>query len=263
MVFLYSVQSASEMADLTAEYNGSTSMRGVRGMLGFLAEEVMSSEGSADAESVGEVVTAMSLGRIVPAIVGSYGRQWRVMGVTACAVACRRCVRPDCATESCAAGARAEVWGRRCGHNARRGGVSGARIVTMESRCVSVMFGDGDLMRRAAVKAYADIQVVGLRLGEVDRRGATSGVPSACIDTTDRHGRSVTKHPSCTIFIQRTTRLEQSIFQLMRIHPFSTHFTHAYSSSCTSSHSIPFAILPTIPGGFFLLYTNGTEKVAK
>lgn len=52
----------------TAVYRGSTSMRGLRGMLGFLVTSVWSDVrlGRLLDESVGVVATFMSFGRIVP-----------------------------------------------------------------------------------------------------------------------------------------------------------------------------------------------------
>ena len=67
---LYVAHSASVMAPLTAAYRGSTSMRGVRGALGFFALTLPSRPGSVALDMVGVVDTSMSLGRIVPAIGG-------------------------------------------------------------------------------------------------------------------------------------------------------------------------------------------------
>jgi hypothetical protein len=67
---LYVVHSASVMAPLTAAYRGSTSMRGVRGAVGFFALVLPSRPGSVALDMVGVVDTSMSSGRIVPAIGG-------------------------------------------------------------------------------------------------------------------------------------------------------------------------------------------------
>lgn len=67
--FLYVVQSASLIAPLTAAYNGSTSTRGVRGVLGFLLRSVWRLRpGRGLEERVGVVDMFMSLGRMVPAM---------------------------------------------------------------------------------------------------------------------------------------------------------------------------------------------------
>lgn len=82
--FLYVVQSVSLMAPFTAAYNGSTSIRGVRGALGFLVRPSVwrLRPGSGFVESVGVVAIFMSFGRIVAiaAVCMRRGRaQWAVL----------------------------------------------------------------------------------------------------------------------------------------------------------------------------------------
>lgn len=81
--FLYVVQSTSLTAPFTEAYNGSTSIRGVRGALGFLVSPSVwrLSPGRALEEKVGVVDMFMSFGRIVPAIVAACMRLWRAQCV--------------------------------------------------------------------------------------------------------------------------------------------------------------------------------------
>ena len=108
---MYVVQSTSLIEPLTAEYRGSTSMRGARGALGFLVRSVLRDVrlGRVPEESVGVVETFMSLGRIVPAMmavdarrrgaqcVGMVARCEMVAQLDGCACGLRR--RPQAAGE--------------------------------------------------------------------------------------------------------------------------------------------------------------------
>jgi hypothetical protein len=70
------------MALFTAVYKGSTSMRGVRGALGFLLRSVWTFRpGRGLEESVGVVAMFISFGRMVPAMMAVCRRRWRAQCV--------------------------------------------------------------------------------------------------------------------------------------------------------------------------------------